>query len=147
MRRHMDKSDAVDALAALAQPTRLDVFRMLVKAGPDGLSAGDVAETQGVPHNTMSTHLAILARAGLVASRRDGRSVIYSADIEGTRALMSFLVADCCDGHPDVCAPLLVIAERACCEPAAKRRNGIRARVPSRTARSVRSAGSGARRR
>lgn len=113
----MDESRTIEALSALAQPTRLRVFRSLVKAGVGGIPAGEISEREGVPHNTMSTHLAILARAGLAKARRDGRSVIYSADLDGTRALLSFLVSDCCDGHPEICAPLIEVAERACCPP------------------------------
>jgi DNA-binding transcriptional ArsR family regulator len=114
----MDIIDAVAGLSALAQHTRLAVFRLLVKAGPDGMPAGAIADALSVPPNTLSTHLAILARAGLVASRRESRSIIYSADQDGTAALLSFLVADCCGGRPDICAPLVRIAERAACEPA-----------------------------
>lgn len=110
--------NAVEGLSALAQETRLAVFRLLVKAGPDGLPAGAIADALGVPPNTLSTHLGILARAGLVAARREGRSIIYSADQDGTAALLLFLVADCCGGRPELCAPLLKIAERAGCEPA-----------------------------
>jgi DNA-binding transcriptional ArsR family regulator len=113
----MDERDTIAALAALAQPTRLKVFRRLVKAGPAGLPAGDIAEREGVPHNTMSTHLGILARAGLATWRRDGRSITYAADLEGTRRLLSFLVADCCNGHPEICAPLADIIDGACAPP------------------------------
>ena len=113
----MDENFAIEALGALAQPTRLRVFRALVKAKPGGIAAGDISEREGVPHNTMSAHLAILVRAGLVQSRRDGRSVFYSASLEGTRALLAFLVSDCCNGHPEICAPLIEVAERSCCSP------------------------------
>jgi arsenate reductase len=112
----MEEDTAIEALAALAQPTRLRAFRMLVGAGLNGIAAGEIARAEGVPHNTMSNHLALLARAGLVRSRKDGRSVIYAADLDGTRALLSFLVSDCCSEHPEICAPLLEIAELAACK-------------------------------
>jgi ArsR family transcriptional regulator len=111
----MDSTHAVAALAALAQESRLEVFRLLIRCGPGGVPAGEIARSLGVPHNTMSTQLAILSRAGLVTSRREGRSIIYSADVEGTRALLSFLVEDCCRGRPDVCEPLIASALAECC--------------------------------
>ncbi|MFM9936038.1 MAG: ArsR/SmtB family transcription factor [Novosphingobium sp.] len=97
---------AVDLLSALAQGHRLAVFRLLVKAGQEGLPAGVIAHEVGVRPNTLSTHLAILSQAGLVQSRRAGRSVIYAADYAAMRALMGFLVSDCCGGQPEICAPL-----------------------------------------
>jgi ArsR family transcriptional regulator, arsenate/arsenite/antimonite-responsive transcriptional repressor len=106
---------AVEALSALAHPSRLDVFRRLVRTGADGLPAGEIARAVGVLPSTLSTHLAILGHAGLIQSRRDGRSVIYSADYEGMRDLLGFLVADCCAGHPEICAPLADIAQEADC--------------------------------
>jgi len=109
----MNEAIAIEGLAALAQPTRLRVFRILMGVGAAGISAGEIAEIEGVPHNTMSTHLAALARAGLVRSRRESRSVFYAINLEGTRALLSFLVSNCCAEHPEVCAPLLEIAELA----------------------------------
>ncbi|MEI5688855.1 ArsR/SmtB family transcription factor [Sphingomonas kyungheensis] len=109
----MDKNLAITALGALAQGTRLDVFRLLVRHEPDGLAAGDIARQCDVPQNTMSAHLGILARAGIVRAERHGRSIIYRADLDGLRALTLFLVKDCCAGSPDVCAPLL--AELAPC--------------------------------
>jgi DNA-binding transcriptional ArsR family regulator len=96
---------AVEALSALGHAHRLAVFRLLVKAGDVGLPAGEIAREIGVLPNTLSTHLSILGHAGLTRSRRDGRSVIYSADYEGIRALLGFLVSDCCDGRPEICAP------------------------------------------
>ena len=109
----MEEGQAIDALSALAQSTRRRVFRMLMGAGARGIPAGEIAAAVGVPHNTMSTHLAALLRGGLVRSRKDGRTVLYSVDLEGTRALLAYLVSDCCGGHPQVCAPLLEIAEFA----------------------------------
>ena len=91
------------ALAALGQPTRLEIFRLLMRHEPDGLPAGTIAEIMGCPQNTLSSHLAILARARLNYGRRAGRSIIYRADVKGMRALMAFLVSDCCDGHPQLC--------------------------------------------
>jgi ArsR family transcriptional regulator len=114
----MDEETAITALAALAQPTRLRVFRMLIKAGHDGLPAGVIAEAEAVPHNTMSAHLSVLARVGLVHSRRESRSIIYAANIERIGTLLTFLVADCCAGHPDVCVPLEKAARNARCAPA-----------------------------
>ena len=99
----MSDPHALSALAALGQPTRLAIFRLLMQREPDGVPAGAIAETVGCPSNTVSTHLAILARAGLVRGGRDGRSIIYRANVDGMRALMSFLVTDCCGGHPELC--------------------------------------------
>ena len=114
--RHMDTEAAILALAALAQSTRLDVFRLLVRHEPEGLSAGELARDLAVPHNTLSTHLAILSRAGLIKGERHSRSIIYRANLDRLRAMMLFLVKDCCGGRPALCAPL--IADLApCCFP------------------------------
>ena len=117
----MDAKLATEAFGALAQDTRLAVFRLLVEAGAEGMPAGDIARHLGTPHNTMSTHLAILARAGLVTSRRESRSIIYAADYSGIRALIAFMVQDCCKGRPETCAPLidaaLAPAAARCCPP------------------------------
>ncbi|MEM9684898.1 MAG: metalloregulator ArsR/SmtB family transcription factor [Pseudomonadota bacterium] len=102
----MDKSESLVALAALSQETRLDIFRLLTRAEPDGLYAGQIADALGGRQNTISTNLAILARAGLIRSVREGRSIRYFADLEGMGALLSFLLEDCCDGNPGACAPL-----------------------------------------
>jgi DNA-binding transcriptional ArsR family regulator len=136
--RRMDMISAIEGLSALAQPTRLRVFRSLVKAGDRGLPAGDIAQAEAVPHNTMSTHLSILARAGLVQSKRNGRSVIYTVDLDGIRNLLSYLVSDCCDGHPEICAPLIEVAERSCCPPRKTRRASSPRPAPSRQARQSR---------
>lgn len=109
----MESDSAIAALSALAQPTRLDCFRLLVRHEPDGLAAGDIAGQLKVPQNTMSAHLAILARAGLVTSERRSRSIVYRVDLVGLRSLMLFLVNDCCAGSPELCAPL--VAELAPC--------------------------------
>ena len=98
---------AVEALSALAQETRLSVFRMLVKAGPDGLTAGAIAERAGVPASTMSHHLSTLERAGLAESERQSRLIHYRADYAGMRRLLAFLMQDCCQGVPEMCADLL----------------------------------------
>ena len=121
----METEAAVETLSALAQETRLRVFRLLVEHGPEGLPAGAVARHCGVPANTMSVHLGILARAGLVSARRDSRQVFYAADIPGLRGLIGFLLQDCCRGRPDLCEPLLdaALPATACCPPAPTRRN------------------------
>lgn len=113
----MQLPTAVEALSALAHNHRLAVFRLLVRAGADGMAAGEIAREVGVLPNTLSTHLTILGHAGLIQSRRDGRSVIYSADYEGMRDLLGFLVADCCAGRPEICAPLADMAQAAECCP------------------------------
>lgn len=97
---------AIEALSALAHGTRLAVFRMLVKAGPDGMIAGAIAETHGVPPSTMSHHLATLERAGLVQSTRTSRLIHYRTDYPGMRRLLVFLLADCCQGAPEMCGDL-----------------------------------------
>lgn len=109
--------DAVDVLSALAHVHRLAVFRLLVKAGPNGSPAGQLARDVRVLPNTLSTHLNILTQAGLVTSRRAGRSVIYCANFDAMRDLLGFLVADCCGGRPEICAPLAEVAQG--CRPAA----------------------------
>jgi ArsR family transcriptional regulator len=98
---------AVDALGALAHETRLAVFRMLVQAGADGLIAGAIADRAGVPPSTMSHHLATLERAGLVLSERESRTIHYRTDFAGMRRLLGFLLQDCCNGAPEMCADLL----------------------------------------
>lgn len=105
---------AIDCLSALAQPTRLEVFRLLVKQEPDGLPAGEIARRTDVPHNTMSTHLSILTRAGLVSVERHSRSMIYRVELETIRALVMFLLRDCCNGQPEICAPLIKDPTNCC---------------------------------
>jgi len=111
----METYTAVQSLSALAQTSRLEVFRLLVKAGPDGLPAGEIARALAVAPNTLSSQLALLSRAELVRARRDGRSIIYAADFDRMAALLTFLMEDCCQGRAEVCAPLALIAERASC--------------------------------
>jgi ArsR family transcriptional regulator, arsenate/arsenite/antimonite-responsive transcriptional repressor len=101
----MKKPQAVAALAALAQDNRLDVFRLLVRAGPDGLSAGQVATALGLAPNTLTFHFDRLRHAGLVTVRRAGRSMIYAARFDGMRALLAYLTENCCSGAADECAP------------------------------------------
>lgn len=108
----MDKRESLDALSALSQELRLDIFRQLTRAEPVGMCAGEVAAAVGGRQNTVSTNLAILARAGLIRSVREGRSVRYFADLDGMGGLLSFLMEDCCDGNPDACAPVVRSAER-----------------------------------
>lgn len=108
---------AVEVLSALAHPSRLAVFRLLVRAGAEGMAAGDIARAIGALPNTLSTHLTILGHAGLTASRREGRSIIYSADYDRMRDLLGFLVADCCAGRPEICGPLADVAAGAGCCP------------------------------
>jgi len=110
----MDTEEAIAAFAALAQPTRLEVFRLLMEHEPDGLPAGEIARRVSVPHNTMSTHLAILARAGLIDAERQSRSIIYRAKLDAVRSLAAFLVKDCCGGRPEICAPLIAELSPCC---------------------------------
>lgn len=105
----MDISNAADSFAALAQETRLKVFRLLVRYAPDGLPAGEVARRLDVPHNTMSTHLSVLERTGWASSRRHGRSIVYRAELGRVREVVEFLVHDCCGGHEDACPPSIEI--------------------------------------
>lgn len=109
----MDMDGAIRSLSALAQATRLDVFRLLVRHEPDGLPAGEIARELGVPHNTMSAHLGLLGRAGLVRSTRHGRSIVYRAELAAIRELVSFLLENCCGGTGETCVPPL--AELMCC--------------------------------
>ena len=101
----MEIKDAIMRLSALAQETRLGVFRLLVQAGPDGRAAGDIAETLGVSPSTMSFHLAQLEQASLLRSHRVQRQIFYAADYEGMRRLLGFLTEDCCQGRPEICSP------------------------------------------
>ena len=117
---------AISALAALAQPTRLAVFRLLIRHEPVGITAGAIADTIGAPHNTLSSHLAILVRAGLLRSTREGRTIIYRSNVEGMRSVIAFLVNDCCDGHPELCN-LVAADAAACCSPAPNARRARKA--------------------
>lgn len=115
----MDSPNAILALAALAQPTRLDVFRLLVKHEPKGMPAGDIAQELAVPHNTMSSHLAILTRADLISSERHGRSIVYRANLATLQSMTLFLLQDCCGGEPGLCASLIE-SIKPCCQPTEK---------------------------
>ena len=117
----MDPENVILALAALAQPTRLDVFRLLVQHEPEGLAAGDIAKALAVPQNTMSSHLSILSRAGLVSAQRFSRSIVYRADLSRLQAVVLFMLKDCCDGRPEISAPL-VESLTPCCPPLKKKR-------------------------
>lgn len=112
----MDESRTITALAALAQPTRLQTFRLLVEREPDGVPAGELARLIGVPQNTMSAHLSILANAGLVSGDRQSRSIIYRVDLEQFRSVMLYLLQDCCGGNASLCAPLIADLT-PCCAP------------------------------
>ena len=112
----METIDAVTALAALAQENRLEVFRLLVQAGPDGMAAGHVAERLGLAPNTLTFHFDRLRTAGLVTVRRDGRSMIYAARFETMNDLLAYLTENCCAGAPEKCAPAAV------CKPARGKR-------------------------
>jgi ArsR family transcriptional regulator len=111
----MEKTDAVAALAALAQDNRLDVFRLLVQAGPDGMPAGEIATALKLAPNTLTFHFDRLRVAGLVTVRRDGRSMIYAARFETMNTLLGYLTANCCQGAPEACAPRT-------CKPATRKR-------------------------
>ena len=110
----MDCALAVGALGALAHPRRLEVFRLLVRAGPKGMAAGEIARATGILANTLSANLNVLAAAGLVAARREGRSIIYTAGYDRMRELLAFLMEDCCAGKPEICGPLVAIASQGC---------------------------------
>jgi DNA-binding transcriptional ArsR family regulator len=110
----METQDAVKGLSALAQDARLCVFRLLVKAGPDGMAAGEIARALDTAPNTLSAQLLILSNAGLIRARRDGRSIIYAVDFEAMSALLVFLTEDCCGGRSEICVPLAAIAQRCC---------------------------------
>ncbi|ASP34494.1 helix-turn-helix transcriptional regulator [Labrenzia sp. VG12] len=112
----MEKDDALNALAALGQETRLDVFRLLVKAGKEGMSAGAISEALDVRPNTLSTHLGALSRSGLVHAERDGRSICYSASLETMQVLVTYLLQDCCGGNPELCAPIASMAAGTVCD-------------------------------
>jgi ArsR family transcriptional regulator, arsenate/arsenite/antimonite-responsive transcriptional repressor / arsenate reductase (thioredoxin) len=102
----LGQDQAIDGLGSLAQPTRLTAFRQLLAAHPESLPAGEIARLCAVPHNTMSTHLSILSRAGLIAVERQGRVMNYRADVRAFRGLLRFLTRDCCNGRPDLCGDL-----------------------------------------
>lgn len=112
----MESEDVILALAAFAQATRLEVFRLLVRREPEGMPAGEIARELAVPANTMSSHLSVLTRAGLVRPERRSRSIIYRADLERFRSVATFLLKDCCGGRPEICGPLIEDLT-PCCSP------------------------------
>jgi DNA-binding transcriptional ArsR family regulator len=127
----MESETAVKRLSAIAQDSRLDVFRLLVKAGPDGMAAGDIAHKLKTAANTLSAQLLVLSNAGLIRARRDGRSIIYAIQFDAMRDLLVFLTEDCCGGRAEMCAPLANIASRACCDT----KEGKTHETPARTRR------------
>ena len=110
----MEQDSAISALAALAHSTRLNAFRLLVRHEPDGLPTGALVEASGLTQSTFSTHLAVLAKAGLVIAERRGRQQIQRADIDTLRTLMTFLAKDCCQGRAELCEPLLAELTTCC---------------------------------
>jgi DNA-binding transcriptional ArsR family regulator len=102
----MEKNRAINSLSALAHDQRIDVFRLLVKAGQAGMAAGDIAQKLEIRANTLSNNLSLLSAAGLIRSTREGRSIRYFADMDGMRALLAFLMEDCCGGRPEICQPV-----------------------------------------
>ncbi|MCU0733381.1 MAG: metalloregulator ArsR/SmtB family transcription factor [Hyphomonas sp.] len=117
----MESKAAIDRLSALAQPARLDVFRLLVRAGPDGIAAGEIAAELGQAPNTLSAQLNVLSAAGLILGTREGRSIRYTAQPEALSELIVYLMEDCCGGRPEICAPVEAAARAACCPPAKSR--------------------------
>ncbi len=111
----MNDDSSIEAFSALAQPTRLAVFRLLVRHVPEGLPAGEIAQLLDVQQNTLSTHLAILTRAGLTRAERRGRWIVYHADLDQVQALTLYLLRDCCDGNADLCVPIRDAL--SCCTP------------------------------
>ena len=122
----MDLKHAVRALAALAQETRLSVYRMLVQAGPEGVAAGRLGEALEVPPATLSFHLKELSHAGLAAARHEGRYIYYSADYQQMAALMSYLTENCCHGMPQDCLTVMEAALGGCCPPQLKTKTSRR---------------------
>ena len=107
--RNMEESQAVEALGALAHSTRLAVFRFLLRVAPESRAAGVVSEALGIAPATLSFHLAELRRAGLIVSRRESRSIMYGANDQAMRDLLGYLMEDCCQGRPEICAPFLAL--------------------------------------
>jgi ArsR family transcriptional regulator len=116
----MDITDALAGLSALAHDGRLSIFRLLVRMGPQGMAAGDIARELNTAPNTMSAQLLVLSNAGLIHARRDGRSIIYAADFDRMSELLQFLTKDCCGGRPEICRPLAETVN-ACCPPKKRR--------------------------
>jgi DNA-binding transcriptional ArsR family regulator len=112
----MESTHAIDVFTALSQATRLEAFRLVMAQEPEGLPAGEIARRLDIPQNTMSSHLAILTRAGLIEADRQGRSIVYRAVLERVREIANFLVQDCCGGRPELCNPLIADIS-PCCTP------------------------------
>ena len=119
----MDTKQAVTALAALAQETRLSIFRLLIQAGPEGLAAGRIANELQIPGATLSFHLKELHRAGLLSSRQESRFIYYAADFQHMAALMTFLTQNCCRGMPRECLTVVETALGSCCAPSSRRKS------------------------
>jgi ArsR family transcriptional regulator len=115
----MHERDAITAFSALSQETRLRIVRLLVKAGQQGMAAGAVADAVNVSASNVSFHLKELEHAGMIAARREARSIIYTADYGALNALIQFLMKDCCGEHPEICTPALA---QSCCPPVSKRK-------------------------
>ncbi|EHM02457.1 transcriptional regulator, ArsR family [Acetobacteraceae bacterium AT-5844] len=113
----MDETQALGALGALAQETRLRIVRLLVTAGPDGMAAGAIGEAMDATSSRLSFHLTHLEQAGLIQSRREGRSIRYSAAYDALSGLIAFLMRDCCQGHPEVCTPVVASLSACACPP------------------------------
>lgn len=111
----MESQNAIEKLSSLAHTGRLSVFRLLVKAAPDGLAAGDIARQLNIPPNTLSAQLTLLSHAGLVRNRREGRSIVYSADTAAMTDLILYLMQDCCSGRPEICEPVVHAVNSAPC--------------------------------
>ena len=124
----MEANETIAALAALAQETRLSVFRLLIACGPEGMSAGEVGDTLEVPPATLSFHFKELSHAGLVTSRQQGRYVYYAANFAQMAALMSFLTQNCCKGMPQECLTIVETALGRCCAPSSSKRKTVRSR-------------------
>ena len=124
----MEMDVAIQRLSAIAHEARLRVFRLLVKAGPEGLAAGEIATKLKVPANTLSAQLLVLSNAGLLRARREGRSIIYAIHFEAMRDLLVFLTEDCCGGRAEMCGPLAEVARGACCDMGEKHETPARAR-------------------
>ena len=125
----MEMETAIKRLSAIAHEARLEVFRLLVKAGPEGMAAGDIARKTDVAANTLSAQLLILSNAGLVRAKREGRSIIYDVNFEEMRDLLVFLTKDCCGGRAEMCAPIVDIASNCCdTKPGARHEASSRSR-------------------
>jgi DNA-binding transcriptional ArsR family regulator len=110
----MEETKAIEALAALAQATRLRAFRALVEAGPNGIASGKLAELTATPASTLSSHLGRLEHAGLVRSRRSSRNIFYAVEIDAVRRLLGYLAQDCCGGRPELCGDLAQVRATTC---------------------------------